>query len=130
VPEFGTDVSAAAEDTRELWFWFGIDDGSQAGGPAASMRALSDRLPRANADQAGAEVPWRAALLAGGASRDEVIGRHALDQSSARSMVIGFSCASRDPLQRALPRLAGPRQDAERRLERPGDRGSGVPGIR
>ena len=103
--EIRTDVSLAAGDPRELWFRFGIDDGSQAGDPAASMRALSDRLPRANADQAGAEVPWRAALLAGGASRDEVIGAHTLDQSRAYSMVIGFNGASRDPLQHALPQV-------------------------
>jgi hypothetical protein len=63
VPGIRTDVSLATGDTRELWFRFRIDDGSQAGGPAASMRALSDRLPRANADQAGAEVPWLAARL-------------------------------------------------------------------
>jgi hypothetical protein len=71
VLEFRTDVSLAAGDTRELWFRFGIDDGSQAGDPAASMRGLSDRLPRENA-------AYSMVIGFNGASRDPL--QHALPQ--------------------------------------------------
>ena len=105
-----SDVALAAGETRELWFRFGLDDGADVPDPAAlfeeSGAALGRRLPRAVAEQAPQaerEVPWHAALLAGGACRDHVVGGHTLNQGSAYAFTLGFNGAARDPLQHALP---------------------------
>ena len=105
-----SDVALEAGETRELWFRFGLDDGSRVPDPAALFRAnaaaLGRRLPRASAaraPQAAREVPWHAALLAGGACRDHVVGGHTLNQGSAYAFTLGFNGAARDPLQHALP---------------------------
>jgi len=96
--------------TQELWFRFGVDDGSTCADPkglfAVSLRALSDRLPRAasrRAPMATREIPWHAALLTGQACVDGVLGGHTLDQGSAYTFALGFNGAARDPLQHALP---------------------------
>jgi hypothetical protein len=95
---------------RTVWFRFGLDDGPAPGDPAAlyaaGLAALRDRLPAVQAPrapEAAAELPWHAALLAGGACADGVLGGHTLDQGSAYSFRHGFNGASRDPLQHALP---------------------------
>ena len=100
--------------TAELWFRFGVLDASDERAeeldPSAllerSLARLRERLPRARAEgypEAEREIPWHAALLTGGACRDEVIGGYTLNQSSAYMHPIGFNGAARDPLQHALP---------------------------
>ncbi len=93
-----------------LWFRFGAEDGTVVGDPAAvmadSMMRLKRRLPRAassNAAEAEREIPWHAAILSGGACRDEVLGHHTLNQGSAYAYRMGFNGAARDPLQHAMP---------------------------
>jgi hypothetical protein len=75
--------------------------------PAAAEQALRRRLPRATTslpdDAAAREIPWHAALLTGGACRDEILGGHTLNQGSAYAFSMGFNGAARDPLQHALP---------------------------
>jgi hypothetical protein len=95
---------------RTIWFRFGLEDGETpvdpAGIYAGGLAALRDRLPSATArraPEAGAEIPWHAALLTGGACADGVLGGHTLDQGSAYSFRHGFNGAARDPLQHALP---------------------------
>jgi hypothetical protein len=98
----------------ELWFRFGVLDAfaekAEPVDPSAllesSLAQLRERLPRAHANacpEAQREIPWHAALLTGGACRDEVIGGFTLNQSSAYMFPIGFNGAARDPLQHALP---------------------------
>ncbi|MBW2386127.1 MAG: hypothetical protein JRG92_21040 [Deltaproteobacteria bacterium] len=100
--------------TKELWFRFGTLDASKGASepkdPSALLRSslaqLRERLPSAHVEgcpEAEREVPWHAALLSGGACRDEVIGGYTLNQSSAYLFPIGFNGAARDPLQHALP---------------------------
>ncbi|HVF75546.1 MAG TPA: hypothetical protein VM938_10900 [Acidimicrobiales bacterium] len=105
-----SDVELSAGSPVTLWFRFGIDDGTSLDDPEAlfdaSLKALRERLPEAEADtapQAAREIPWHIATLTGGACVDGVIGDHALDQASAYSYVSGFNGASRDPFQHALP---------------------------
>lgn len=69
-------------------------------------RALRVRLPHASSavvPEVAREVPWHAALLSGGACRDEVLGDHTLNQGSAYGFEMGFNAAARDPLQHAMP---------------------------
>ena len=117
--EFAADLDLAPGGTETLWFRFGADDDATVADPEAlltsSMAALRERLPRASAADAPAaaietaaeaaarELTWHAAILTGGACRDEVVGGHALDQGSAYSYRMGFNGAARDPLQHALP---------------------------
>ncbi len=108
--EIETSVALRPGDRQELWFRFGRDAGDAVPHPRRlfdrSLRALAARLPRASASEAPAaerEIPWHAALLTGGASVDDVIGGHTLDQASAYSFSMGFNGAARDPLQHALP---------------------------
>jgi hypothetical protein len=103
-------VRLAAGEQAEFWFRFGADDGATVGDPGAlladSVRALRARLPAAAAaalPEAGREIRWHAALLAGGACADGVLGGHTLDQGSAYAFELGFNGAARDPLQHALP---------------------------
>ena len=103
-------VRLAAGEQAEFWFRFGADDGAAIGDPGAlladSVQALRARLPVAAAPgrpEAGREIRWHAALLAGGACTDGVIGGHTLDQGSAYAFEMGFNGAARDPLQHALP---------------------------
>jgi len=110
VLEIETPLVLRPGSRRTLWFRFGRDDGPVPDAPQAifrsSLRALRRRLPRARATrapEAARELPWHAALLTGGAAKDEVVGGHTLDQGSAYSYVIGFNGAARDPLQHALP---------------------------
>lgn len=105
-----SEIALTPGDATTLWFRFGADDGTTVADPQAlfddSMLRLRRRLPRATAAQAPEverEVTWHAAILSGGACRDEVIGNHTLDQGSAYSYRIGFNGAARDPLQHALP---------------------------
>jgi hypothetical protein len=105
-----SDLRIGAGERAELWFRAGARDGSSVEDPAAlfaaSRAALRERLPAAQADrlpEASREIPWHAALLTGGLSRDERIGGHTLNQSSAYLSPIGFNGAARDPLQHALP---------------------------
>ena len=55
------------------------------------------------AAEAEREIPWHAAILSGGACRDEVVEHHTLNQGSAYAYRMGFNGAARDPLQHALP---------------------------
>jgi hypothetical protein len=105
-----TELAVAGGGRHVAWFRFGIDDGPLLREPAAvhaaSLAALRERLPEAQADQApeaAAEIGWHAALLTGGACADGVYGGHTLDQGSAYSFRHGFNGAARDPLQHALP---------------------------
>lgn len=109
-----TEFASEPGATMELWFRFGTfrgsEDDAEVADPSAllasSLSRLRERLPRAHAPgcaEAEREVPWHAALLSGGACRDEVIGGHTLNQSSAYLFPIGFNGAARDPLQHALP---------------------------
>ena len=108
--ELTTELTLEPGESRSLWFRFGLDEGAAPTDPeaavSASLAALSHRLPRASSEQAALvarEVPWHAALLTGGASRDALIGGHTLDQGSVYSFVGGLNAAARDPLQHALP---------------------------
>jgi hypothetical protein len=110
VLELVTDVSLTPGATEELWFRFGARDHRSVPNPGVllerSLTESSERLPRASAraaPQAEREVPWHAALLTGGASRDAVLGDHTLNQGSAYAYDMGFNGAARDPLQHALP---------------------------
>lgn len=105
-----TPVTLAPGDEVELYFRFGIDDGSRIADPAGLLaeqrRLIGKRLPRAAAapaPEAEQEIPWHVAALTGGSSLDRVIGGHTLNQASTYSFVIGFNAAARDPLQHALP---------------------------
>ena len=108
--EIESAITLAPGDEAELWFRFGRDDDAPTSDPAtlyrASIASLARRLPHgsaADAPEAAAEIPWHAALLEGGLTRDRVIGGHTLDQGSTYSWLIGFNGAARDPLQHALP---------------------------
>ncbi|MFE0170703.1 GH36-type glycosyl hydrolase domain-containing protein [Streptomyces sp. NPDC059002] len=103
-------VDLAPGERRTVWFRCGVAGAEFEGDPEetydASLRALRARLPRADADgmpEAAVEIPWHAALLAGGACVDGLLGGHTLDQGSAYSFRHGFNGAARDPLQHALP---------------------------
>ena len=105
-----TEVELRPRESTNLWFRFGLDDGTAIDDPEAilqsSLASLSDRLPRASAEAASMaerEIPWHAALLTGGGATDGVLGGHTLNQGSAYSFVVGFNGAARDPLQHALP---------------------------
>lgn len=105
-----SEVEVAAGETRELWFRFGLDDGSSVPDPAglwaASLDGLRERLPTATSPQAPEaerEIPWHAALLSGGACADGVLGGHTLDEGSVYSHIVGLNIAARDPLQHAMP---------------------------
>jgi len=105
-----TEVELGPGESTDLWFRFGLDDGTVIDDPEAmfqsSLASLSQRLPQASAEAASAaerEIPWHAALLTGGAATDGVLGGHTLNQGSAYSFVVGFNGAARDPLQHALP---------------------------
>ena len=97
----------AGPDPTDLWTTVGlsaIDDPARVW--SASLDGLASRLPQAACDEVPAlarEIPWHVALLTGGASVDEVLGGHTLDQGSAYSFDLGFNGAARDPLQHALP---------------------------
>ena len=108
--ELASEIEIAPGATETLWFRFGADDDATIADPAAvvetTIAALHARLPRGSAAiaaEAVREIPWHAAILSGGACRDEVVGGHALDQGSAYSYRMGFNGAARDPLQHALP---------------------------
>jgi len=108
--ELASEIQIAPGATETLWFRFGADDDATIADPAAVMEttiaALRERLPRASvtkASEAAREISWHAALLSGGAGRDEVVGGHTLNQGSAYSYRMGFNGAARDPLQHALP---------------------------
>lgn len=97
-------------ERRELWFRFGVDDASPCQRPdavyAQSMATLALRLPSANSErapQAAREIAWHAALLAGGACADGVLGGHTLGENSSYAFGVGVNGAARDPLQYALP---------------------------
>jgi hypothetical protein len=108
--EIRTSVDLQPGEDRDLWFRFGRQDEQTIDDPAllfaSSLDALGQRLPRASAaaaPEAEREIPWDAALLTGGASRDDFLGGHTLDQASTYSFEVGFNGAARDPLQHALP---------------------------
>lgn len=105
-----SEIALAPGADTTLWFRFGADDGTTVADPRAlfddSMARLRRRLPRASAPNtplAEREIVWHAAILTGGACRDEVLGNHTLDQGSTYSYRAGFNGAARDPLQHALP---------------------------
>lgn len=105
-----TVLELTAGESRELWFRFGVDDGSACDAPQElferSLRDLAARLPRAaskRAEMAGREIPWHAAVLTGQACADGVLGGHTLNQGSAYVFALGFNGAARDPFQHAMP---------------------------
>jgi len=105
-----SDLTLEPGESAELWFRFGARDESRVEDPvglmAASLEGLRERLPRARVEgfpEAEREIPWHAALLTGGLCRDELIGGHTLNQSSAYLYALGFNGAARDPLQHAVP---------------------------
>jgi len=105
-----SEVELGPGESSDLWFRFGLDDGTVVDDPEAmfqlSLASVSDRLPRAHAESAPMaerEIPWHAALLTGGTATDSMLGGHTLNQGSAYSFVMGFNGAARDPLQHALP---------------------------
>jgi hypothetical protein len=101
------DLDLAAGEEQVVFFRFGLATGQPV--PAdcydRSLREVAAWLPRAVAYQApeAAEISWHAALLAGGACTDGVLGGHTLDQGSVYAFGAGFNGAARDPLQHALP---------------------------
>ncbi len=105
-----SEIAIAPGETATLWFRFGAEDGTAVANPESlfenSLALLRRRLPRASAASAPSaerEIPWHAAILTGGACRDEVLGGHTLNQGSAYAYRMGFNGAARDPLQHALP---------------------------
>ncbi len=105
-----SEIAIAPGETATLWFRFGAEDGTSVADPASllanSLALLKRRLPRvtaACAPHAERELMWHAAILTGGACRDELLGHHTLNQGSAYAYRIGFNGAARDPLQHALP---------------------------
>ncbi len=105
-----SELTLAAGQTRTLWFRAGAVDDSEVADPQRwfddSRRRLKARLPQATSAQvpvAQSEIPWHTAMLTGGICRDEIIGGHTLNQSSAYLDPMGFNGAARDPLQHALP---------------------------
>ncbi|MFA5788128.1 MAG: hypothetical protein WDA71_14290, partial [Actinomycetota bacterium] len=105
-----TDLDVPSKGHAELWFRFGIDDGSEIVDPAElyerSIEHLRARLPKARCAKAPAaerEVPWHAAILTGGSCADGLLGGHTLNQGSAYMYCAGGNAAARDPLQHALP---------------------------
>lgn len=101
--EVDLDLAAGAEEV--VLFRFGLATG-QPVPPDCYDRSLRDlALPTARAGQApeAHELAWHAALLAGGACTDGVLGGHTLDQGSVYAFGAGFNGAARDPLQHALP---------------------------
>lgn len=108
--ELASDLMLDPGQERVLWFRFGANESAPDMPPDAilqsSLDSLAKRLPKASAakaEEAAREVPWHTALLTGGASRDEFLGDHTLNQASAYSFSMGFNGAARDPLQHALP---------------------------
>ncbi len=108
--ELVSELSLEAGEHVDLWFRAGADDRSAVEDPRAlleeTMLGLRRRLPRALIPRhppLEREIPWHAALLSGGLSRDERIGGFTLNQSSAYLFTVGFNGAARDPLQHALP---------------------------
>jgi hypothetical protein len=101
------DLDLAAGAEQVVCFRFGLETGEPV--PAdcydRSLRSVAAQLPTAQADQApeAAELGWHAALLAGGACTDGVLGGHTLDQGSVYAFGAGFNGAARDPLQHAIP---------------------------
>ncbi len=105
-----TELTLAPGEARELWFRFGLQDGTAVSDPearlAASMTVLAARLPRAEVPgvpEAAHEIPWHAAMLTGGLAIDRIIGEHTLNPGSAYAYVGGINGAARDALQHALP---------------------------
>ena len=108
--ELVSEVHLDAGGSCELWFRAGAHDTTTVEDPTVvfeeALSSLDTRLPRADAgpdEAARAELTWHAAMLTGGLSRDELIGGHTLNQSSAYLFTVGFNGAARDPLQHALP---------------------------
>lgn len=108
--ELVSELQLGAGEEAELWFRSGAHDMTTVEDPAVvfeeSLSSLDARLPRA--EVAGdavrsSELTWHAAMLTGGLSRDELIGEHTLNQSSAYLFTVGFNGAARDPLQHAIP---------------------------
>jgi hypothetical protein len=103
-------ITLVPGETRHLWFRVGAADDSIIDAPedlfTDSLEKLRSRLPTAASDKAPmaeVEIPWHAAMLTGGLCKDEIIGGHTLNQSSAYLDPLGFNGAARDPLQHALP---------------------------
>lgn len=96
--EVDLDLEAGAEQV--VLFRFGLDTGA----PTGSYQLHAEKLD-AHAEQApeAKELRWHAALLAGGACTDGVLGGHTLDQGSVYEFGAGFNGAARDPLQHAIP---------------------------
>lgn len=108
--EIRTRLILETDETCELWFRFGLDDGGRIEDPRAlfedSMVDIKSRLPLAHIEGSPfvkREIAWHAALLTGGACRDLVIGGHTLNQGSWYSFGLGANAAARDPIQHALP---------------------------
>jgi len=105
-----SNLQLAAGASCDLWFRAGAADGVKIEDPSSFKREnltrLQQRLPGAKATpapMAEREIPWHAAMLSGGLCKDELIGDHTLNQSSAYLDPLGFNGAARDPLQHALP---------------------------
>ena len=105
-----SEISLMPGETSELWFRFGNLEGSLMEDPgvimSSSIAQVQKRLPTGTAEgqpETAREIAWHAALLTGGACKDEIIGGYTLNQSSAYAFPIGFNGAARDPLQHALP---------------------------
>ena len=96
--EADLDLAAGAEEV--VLFRFGLATGEAV--PADcyedSLREVASWLPRGDR-----ELAWHAAMLAGGACTDGVLGGHTLDQGSVYAFGAGFNGAARDPVQHALP---------------------------
>jgi hypothetical protein len=108
--EIRTRLRLEQDETCELWFRFGLEDGEEVEDALSlfeeSMAEVEDRLPLAHFEDmpfVKREIAWHGAILTGGACRDLVIGGHTLNQGSWYSFGLGANAAARDPLQHALP---------------------------
>lgn len=96
--------------TETLWYRFGRDEfESEVNAEEVHQRSqllVKQRLPQAKsrvAPFASTELPWHAAALTGGASRDRILPGHTLNQASIYGYGLGANAAARDALQHALP---------------------------
>lgn len=105
-----TNLTIQPGTTKTLWFRFGRAASTSAVHAENLFQESQDlvrrRLPKAASllvPSAQIEIPWHAAVLTGGASRDHILPGHTLNQASIYGYGLGANAAARDALQHALP---------------------------
>jgi len=109
--EIFSEVHLQANETKELWFRFGVLTPYPMVDPPAkfwelNLEMVKQRLPRAavpDLPHTEYEIAWHGALLTGGACEDIILGGYTLNQSSAYTFIMGMNATARDVLQHALP---------------------------